>query len=82
MQQFDKQVRSRYTNLFAKGQPLNGIPTIYQRRGFISKSFEQIENILKGITENDFQKISYIQSMSVASVYKIMNDFLINKKTK
>ena len=82
IKQFDKQVRQRYSKLFTTPFPINGKPSIYQRRGFIEKSFEQTEIILKQITNTDYEKISYIQSLNVASVFKIMNEFLKEKKEK
>lgn len=82
MQQFDKQIRNRYTNLFTKPIPLNGKPTIYQRRGFIEKSYKQTDELFQKITNFDYAKSNYIKSLQLAEVYKIMDNFLGNKNDR
>jgi hypothetical protein len=80
MQQSDKQIRNRYKNLFGKPIELNGKPTIYQRRGFIQKSFKQTDELFQKITNFDYSKANYIKSMQLAEVYKILDNFLEPKK--
>ena len=80
MQQFDKQVRLRYTRLFAPSTPIDGIPTANQKRKFIEENYSQTTKILETITNYNYQQINYIQSLSVASVFKILNDFIDRQK--
>ncbi len=78
MQQYSKQVGVRYTKLFAKGIELVGKPNIAQRRKFIEKSNEQNKRLLHEIANNDIERVNYIIQLSVADVYRLMDDHLKN----
>jgi hypothetical protein len=82
MQQFDKQIRVRFKKLFADGLPIDGKPTVGQRRKFLQKNFEQNSKLLEIITNYDYQKINYISSLSLAEVYRILENFLSKEPKK
>ena len=81
MQQFNVQIRTRYSKLFGgTATELNGKPSIYQRRKFIENHFKQTETLLKSVVNNDFKQLSYIKQLPVAEVFKLLNDYLLDKK--
>lgn len=79
MQQSDKQIRREYTKLFG-GIPIEGTPGVIQKRKMVLQNNKQNKELIELISGGDIVKANYITSMTVAEVYRIMNDFLSKSK--